>query len=64
MSASHRIRVNLQSQEDKNHGSCIASLRYGCHGGRYDGRQYCHYSSFYGSFGRSRVVSYAIYRRI
>ena len=28
------------------------------------GRKYCHYSSFYGSFGRSRVVSYTIYRRI
>lgn len=28
------------------------------------GRKYCHYSSFYGSFGRSRVVSYAIYCRI
>ena len=28
------------------------------------GRKYCHYSSFHGSFGRSRVVSYAIYRRI
>ena len=51
-------------KKTKKHGSCIASLRYGCHGGRYDGRQYCHYSSFYGSFGRSRVVSYAIYCRI